>query len=577
MRSWKSVCCWIALFLLPLFAIAQDAATQVSVSNGAAYTTMSSKTVVLANVPQVSGTLAPAVKRPPIHPLGLPPDVLAARKAESAAGFGSAGTAAPLITRGIYTTGTTISYEGIGQNGWTPSDMGLAVAPARIVQAVNEQITLMTKAGVVISGYPKPLGPMFGLAADANVFDPRLQYDWANNRYILIALYETPGFGNASNQGYLCLAVSATADPGGAWYSYLLPVGNVGEFPDFPSMGQDHTSWPGEATGGIYVGLNNFSATTGAFLGNFVFLIPKSKVYAGLGFSYWAFTGFGIDSTLVDTLQPVNVMNRTDHPRAVFFVNSKNINFNCTSGTPCNGLVVWAISNPFGYIASGPSPEVSGVVVSTAHNYWIPPNANQPSCSNCIDTADNRITGGITYSAGSIFGSFETADPGSSGQAGPIWFELHPTLNDNETGGRCTGAYLNRCPWVTDVERRQEDCYLCGAWADSGMAYYATLQPDPENNLLMVFNFSSTATYPGTAYVTRRVTQAPNVMHDAGIMLRSGLAAYTQTRWGDYTGTAPDFSSLTVPFMYFSGMYVKGDGQWGTSIGAVRYFNPGAP
>jgi hypothetical protein len=83
----------------------------------------------------------------------------------------------------------------------------------------------------------------------------------------------------------------------------------------------------------------------------------------------------------------------------------------------------------------------------------------------------------------------------------------------------------------------------------------------------MVFNFSNDTTFPGTAYTSRRVTQENNFMHDPGIFLIAGQAFYNQFRWGDYTGTAPDLASSTQAFMWFSGMYSRSDGSWGTRIG----------
>ena len=44
----------------------------------------------------------------------------------------------------------------------------------------------------------------------------------------------------------------------------------------------------------------------------------------------------------------------------------------------------------------------------------------------------------------------------------------------------------------------------------------------------MAYNFSSTADYPGIAYLSQRVTQAPGAFHDAGIYLADGSGFYKQ-------------------------------------------------
>jgi hypothetical protein len=283
-------------------------------------------------------------------------------------------------------------------------------------------------------------------------------------------------------------------------------------------------------------------------------------------------------------MQPADVSNLADRPRAEFIVNSFNINFGntgCSDG--CNGLAVWAISNPFGFLTGGPDPEITGTTIGTRFTYMLPAPADQPGCSGCVDAGDTRISGTVRYSAGELFGSLETLDPvNESGTSNPIWFELHPILNDNDDA-RCSGAFADQCPQLTAVDERQEDCFFCGSFPNHGSAYFATLQPDPENNVTMVFNYSDTTIFPGTAFTSRRVTQADNTMNGAGIFLQDGQAFYAASRFGDYTGTSPDLTSATSPMMWFAGMFSEPDCanpdaqpqcNWGTAIGENGYTAP---
>jgi hypothetical protein len=94
-----------------------------------------------------------------------------------------------------------------------------------------------------------------------------------------------------------------------------------------------------------------------------------------------------------------------------------------------------------------------------------------------------------------------------------------------------------------------------------------TIHPDGGGNITMVFNYSGYLTYAGTNYLSQRVTLAPQAtFHDGGSILRSGLAAYPDSRWGDYTGTAWDGSNV-----WFSGMYANSSGTWNTGIGKTGY------
>jgi hypothetical protein len=498
----------------------------------------------------------------------------------------SNGNAGPDGGNGIYSVGLTKGFPGVAEGSLTPSDMALAVGPKYVLQAVNTSLLVTDKTGVVQLGYPKSLQSFFGLSASTYVTDPRAFYDWSNNRYVVVMLTET--LAASGNQGFLLLAASQTNDPRGAWWNYgkVFQIGATGECPDYPTLGNDHTPWIGEAggnkkgNGGIYVGINQFSncSPSGSLIQNYVFFLPKTAIYKGLGFSYWFEFGFfdPRSGILLDTLQPDNVTTASNNPAAIYLVASDNIRFaggQCFFG--CNGLVVWAVTNPFGFISGGPSPEFSVTTLPTRFNYFLSTGADEPGCNNCIETIDTRISGSMQYNAGELFGSLETQDPlFGTGQNSPIWFELHPVLGALNT--RCTGVYAKACADIAAVEERNEDCFFCGGWRGHGSGYFATLQPDPENNIVMVYNFSSrnAGDYPGTAFTSRRTSQANNTMNGAGFYLANGAGLYLQGRWGDYTGTAADLAAASQPYMWFSGMYSTAIGNWATQIGKAGYTLP---
>jgi len=450
------------------------------------------------------------------------------------------------------------SFAGMNQEfacpGCTPSDMALAVGENFVVQVVNTAISIYDKRGNAQAGYPKSINDFFGLSANAFTTDPRAFYDWENHRYLIVMLLESD-LGKSDNVGSLLIATSQTHDPRLGWwiYSPAFQIGNTGECPDYPTLGHDSTNWGTGATrGGFYVGINQFDTPCGSLIQNYMFLIQKDAVYSGGGFSAPTWFGF-TDGPLVDTLAPANITGRGDKPQAVMLVNSFNINFGggqCRNG--CNGLILWTITNPFG------GGSLSAQVIGTANNYSLPPLAHEPGCtsSGCVDTNDTRISGQVKYNAGSLFGSLETA---AAGEAHPIWFEVHPTTDVN---GNISGA--------TEL---QEDCFFCGGFVSNGSAYFATLQPDPEGNVTMVYNYSEDDQYPGTAYTSRKVDYCC-LMNGAGFYIRGGDAFYGEGRWGDYTATAVDNTVATSPAVWFSGMFAESSGDWGTWIGANQPFVP---
>ncbi len=462
----------------------------------------------------------------------------------------------------------------------TPSDMALAVSPQFVLQVVNDCLSVYDKSGNVKPGYPKSVTTFFGLPPNnlttgQFASDPRAFFDWVKNRFVFVILYED--FPNS--RGFLELAASATSDPTGAWHVYQIQVGSSGTCPDFPTLGQN---WASDSfDGDIAVGFNIFPCNAAGFFNKLVddqvWFLPKSLVYSGSSFGFNIFLHPTYNGALLDSIQPVNVSARGDKPRAQFAVNSFNMNFGggqC-SITGCNGLVIWAFSNVLQKSGS-PGLQWSSVVVRTPSDYGLPANASQPGGLGTIDTGDTRISGQIQYSAGSMYATLNTNNGGGSGI---LAWQFHATLNDNGAAGPgvCTGSFLNACPAITSAVIDQEIGYDATSGGAVSSAYYGTIQPDPERNITMVFNFSGTNAFPSTAYTANRVTQRPGSWHDNGVFLApTGSAFYGDGRWGDYTGTAPDLN-VNTPAMWFSGMYVRSDGSWGTTIGKNSYASANQP
>lgn len=484
-------------------------------------------------------------------------------------------------TGGPLSVGASAGFYAQSEVCCDPPDMSLAVSENFVLQMVNNYVAVYSKSGVLQPGFPKSADTFFGLAPGTYTTDPRAFYDWDNHRFFVLELTETnTGNPNGSpNVGAVAWAVSQTQDPRGGWWVYPNNLQQAsGVCPDFPTLGHDTTYWgPGATKGGIYIGLNLWSGANDCagdgYTNNVIYILPKDALYSGAGYGYWWMSGLNSGGTLVDTLQPDNVTDRADKPSSIFWTNSFNYDWGngiCSGG--CNGLIVWAESgpttgsviapnNPFAFLQGGNGPILTAKGISTTHNYSLPPNAAAPNCTAgsgpCVDTDYTFISGQVKYHAGHLFGSFNTGVAVSPAVAGPIWFDLHPVTDNNSQ--------------LTAVEERQEDCFLCGGWVNNGSAYYATLQPDQENNVAMVFDYSTDAAYPGMVYTSRRVTYGDSLMDGPGTYLVGGSGTGVSGRWGDYSATAPDFTIATRGLLWFSAQYAPSSGSWGTAIGAVKY------
>jgi hypothetical protein len=354
---------------------------------------------------------------------------------------------------------------------------------------------------------------------------------------------------------------------------------------DAPTLGQDRRA--------IYVSLNLFEIFGGyEFDGPMVLLLPKLKMYSGQGFTFFSLghSAFQIGGGLyqyVDSLQPANVMNRGDNPRAEFMVSSFNLNYGgdrCITG--CQGLVIWAISNPLDYPGTH-GPELSHVVVQTTNTYYLPSSAAQKGCAvddpSCmIDTGDVRVSGEVTYASGSLYAALTTNGTASTAGANTahiLWFQIRPFLNDGDS--ECTGSSAGKCAQLIDAQKLNEVCWDCDKAQGSdgsGARFYPTVQPDSEGNVTLVFNYSDDTVYPSSEYASNRVTQAPNTMHDDGKILQPGLAFYSPPKfsgvpkpWGHYTAAAVDLTPATQPSMWFTAETSKALKEYRTAIGHNAY------
>jgi hypothetical protein len=361
--------------------------------------------------------------------------------------------------------------------------------------------------------------------------------------------------------------VSQTDNPAGNWFLYRIQVpSHANAFNDFTRLGQDHTAtYPissGTAyPGAIYLASNLFPIAGGDFIAEEWLILPKAAMYNGQGFSFWYFSNlFSPDGTLSFSSQPANVFSPYDIPRAEFFLTSACCGGSAGGDSPTgasNTLVAWAVSNPFGFVSGGPSPELSAVEFNTVNHYGPPPNATQTGTSTTVDTNDARISGEVTYGSGYLYGALTSSN--NSGASDVIMYKVRPTLNTNDA--RCTGSFLNACPQITAASIDNETVLDYGG----NFAFFGTPQPDPEGNVTMVFAFSGPAFHPGLAYISQRATQAAGTFADGGFFLNAGSAVYLQGRWGDYSAVAP---VLVEPaWTAFTGMWANSGNCFGTGTG----------
>jgi hypothetical protein len=377
-----------------------------------------------------------------------------------------------------------------------------------ILQSNNGCISLFNRTGQPRYARPKALESLFN-APGVKIFDPRALYDWENKRYVIVA---TEKDDDGKIPGHYWIAVSASTDSAGPYYVHRLPMPSGGDnaFADFPRVGQDRHH--------VYLASNKFSVKPkSVFQYEEWLMLPKVWLYEGSGVQYRYFYDTKVLNLTTDTSQPANIWNPADSPELAYFVSSKAIKvgggLQCDIASPCNGLFVWAIlanqASPY------MKPVVSGLLVQTAHNYVTPGFVTQ-KVNFPLGGFDTRLSGQVTYSAGSLYASLNTRD--NAGRSSALLFKIVPAVRD--------GLLVSAA--ITDEALLD--------WGQNS-TLLATSQPDAHGNTIAVFNVSGPNYNPSTAYVLRSNGQFSN----PAIVVRPGEAPfYNQDGWGDYTAVAPD-------------------------------------
>lgn len=506
------------------------------------------------------------VSRLPAHP-GVSSAVYAQRKA-AAARYKNAvmerGYTSPLAktqqSASPRTPSLLTSFAGMSDSssicppaGCEPPDQALAVSYSQVLQGVNTSFALYNLSGTLQTGWPKTAQSFFHIpnpgSCDPNgpfLSDPRAFYDQNDNRFwaAILQVEGAPVGNSCPFKSTYWVAVSQNGNAAGSWniYSFNMSPGTTGFWADYTEFGFDQQA--------IYFSGNLFDSAATTFEGAEMLSVRKRAMESGQGVTAFGISNPNLGGVNLDTVQPVlGEALQVGGPLGGQFIASENINFGggqCSTG--CSGLVVMSLVNP-GFS----SVTFSGVAVSTS-SYSLPPAADQPGCTGCIDTNDPRIAGTPTWQRGMITFALNTSvNNGTQNVPGIFWGQVAVTLNDS---GAITGGSVFQSGYFN--------------FSGDAAASFGSTGTDSDGDLYMVYEFMSSSINPSVAYTARRSTFTPGAFHDSGVTLASGAAAYGGTRWGDYEALSPS----GVPFtndVWFSGQYSNASGDWSTQIGHAKF------
>jgi hypothetical protein len=416
-------------------------------------------------------------------------------------------------------------FAGIPATGWLPYDCAIAVGKNHVMCAVNSSVAAFDRSGT--RAFQTTLTVWFKsvLPATATIFDPRLIYDAAADKYILVAAANN----NDNLQSWFLISVSQSGDPTASWWSYLLDATVDGStktnnWADYPGLGQDASA--------VYLTANMFQWNDGPFQYAKLRIVPKQALYTGGTPTFSDFVGMkNADGSFVFGLQPANVLDAGATAQLV------NTIYPTPDSPSANEVTVWTVQNPIN------SPTLQQQAVSCA-SYAIPPHADQMGGAPPLDTGDVRVMN-VVLRDGFLWASFVTQynwEGDATNMAAVFWMQLDSS----------------------------QKLVQQGVFGASGMHYfYPAIVPVTAQGCLMVFSRSSPNDYASLCAAGRKKgdkagTFGPSAMIKTGLATYTGLDGSGRNRWGDYSAVSPDPTDSGSGWIY--GGYVSALNQWSTWV-----------
>ncbi len=439
--------------------------------------------------------------------------------------------------------------------GCQPPDGAIAASPSYVVEGVNTSFAVYNTKGGLVAGWPKNAQAFFkipspGSCDPSGVFtsEPRAYYDVSTARFWLAILQvQGPAIGDlCSPLSKYWIAVSDTSDPTQSWhvYSFNMDPSKTGYYADFTEIGFSHAA-------SCFSG--NMFNTAGQFQYAEAYCANKASMDNGSAVKAYGFSALALNGTNLDSIQPVDELtSATAGPGGQFFVGTYNINFSGGSCVQsCNGGVLWLVTN-----AGLPNQAISGMPFSTTTSYALPPEADEPGCSACLQTDDVRIGGTPVYRAGSVYFAINSAvNNGSQVVPGFVWQQLNPTISSTGT--------------IAAVAAYQGAAGFVGGFGNDQASFYPELATDSSNNLVLVVDTSSATLDPSTAYLYRHVLDPLGSLGTYQLIAK-GTTATPDYLWGDYNAASWD----GIDDLWIEGQFAPSSSDWGTWLTEVTIAPP---
>lgn len=430
-----------------------------------------------------------------------------------------------------------------------------AVGRNQLLSIAGNALSLYSKTGVE-QGSSSLTDFFADLSPVGSLFDPRVVYDNASDRFIVVALERRDtALGNAANSSRLLLAVSNTANLlDGLIFQAIdtkVSVAGIDSWADFPALATDADA--------IYVTVNLYAfGGTGAYQGSRLWIVPKSPLYAGglstpQVYNPFAAVGLGAGTTAI----PAQIYGSVGGASGTFLVSS-----GWTSGQ-VDYLSVIRVANPL----TGPTFTNQFINLGNIDDTSVAvPRAPQPGTTQTIATGDNRIQS-VVWRNNSLY-AVSTIVPVAgpdAGQATVHWYRVNT-------------ANLATLSLADQGNVGGEDI------ATATYTFNPSISVDGFGAFAIGFSASGANVAPGAYYVARIPTDPASTV-EGSVALATGqdyfnrAAGGSPNSWGPYSSVTLDPATDVTFWLYNQYAISRGtvlpgypgeDGRWGTRWGRFR-------
>lgn len=435
-----------------------------------------------------------------------------------------------------------VNIDGTPFTGATPPDTIGDVGPNHYVQAVNAtQIGVYDKTGTLLPGYPIALSSLAPSGAcSTNAFgDPIVLYDWLADRWFLQEF---------TGGGLLCIYISQTGDPTGAYnfYSFSPP-----SFPDYPHYGV----WPDAYYGATNEAGGGGNQTTYAF--------DRVEMLAGNPATMQRLTvvppvsGYGFQ-----TLTPVDHDGANPPPAGSPGLFLRHFDDEAHSGSPnpaTDLIEIYEMDVDWATPANTTVSQLPSVSITDFNSWFINYSTffsiPQPSSSTRLDPIREAILNRLGYrNFGShevLVGNFATnRDPATSGsniEAAARWFELRRTGGGN---------------WTL----HQEGTFAGDTNSPTAQFFMGGVAMDGSGNIALGYSktdIGAANIFPSIG-ITGRLEADPLGTMSTENTVATGVQSQSGSgRWGDYAAMGIDPADDCT--FWYTNEYMPGS-SWGTRI-----------